>query len=308
MRLKPRIDRPPYAFIALCVLPPLILTLVFMVWPTLSALALSFTNSTSLGFTSGSKFVGLENYIYMFQKDPRFIKALTNTLKLLAVVPIVTVASSLFFAFLLTQVKLRERGAYRILYFLPSVISMSVVGIVWTFVFDPRPDVGVLNRIIAAFGGQSVAWLGDGRVALWCVAIVLVWQAMGYYMVMLVASIDGISPDIYEAASIDGANQRVKLFRITMPLLRDSIGITFVLSLSGTINLSFMLSNIMTDGGPADSSLVLLQYMYKMAFGPTSSFGYAMAITVFSLALAFILSAISRRLSSNENAGKGDGR
>jgi len=291
----------PYGFLAICLGPTLLLTIVFLIWPTLNALFMSFTNITSMGASSKAKFVFLDNYIYMFTRDKNFFQAMTNTLKLLAVVPVVTVFIALIFAFLLTQTKIAERGFYRVLFFLPSVVSMAVVGIVWATLFDPR-STGPINKIISLFGAKSVTWLGDERYALWCIALVLIWQAIGYYMVMHVAAIDSISHDIYEAADIDGANQARKFFNITIPLLKDSIGITYVLSLSGTIALSYTLSSIMTNGGPGGASLVLLQHMYNTAFGASSNFGYAMTITVFSLILAFVLSILSRKVSyHNEN-------
>ena len=116
-------------------------------------------------------------------------------------------------------------------------------------------------------------------------------------MVMHMASMDGISNEIYEAATIDGASSFRKFISITIPLMRDIIGITFVLAMSGTMNLSFVLSRVMTAGGPNGASTVLLQYMYQQGF-VNGNFGYAMAITVFSLTISVILSLISRCLSS----------
>ena len=296
-----KLNQIPRGFIAACVVPTLLLAFIFMILPTLSALFMSFTNITSISVRGNTRFIGLENYIYMFTRDRLFLQALANTLKLIAVVPVVTVFTGLCFAALLTQTKLRERDVYRILFFLPSVISLTVVGIVWATLFDPRSS-GVINRFIGIFGAEHVMWLGEERFALWCIALVLVWQAAGYYMVMHVAAIDSISHDIYEAARIDGANQINIFFRITIPLLKDTIGITFVLSLSGTINLSYILSNIMTNAGPGNSTLVLIQHMYRSAFVMSANFGYAMTITVFSLCLAFLLSSVSRKLSyKNEN-------
>lgn len=299
---KTLVGRLPYLFIALCLGPAVVLTLIFIVWPTLNALYMSFTNIVSMSMRDNVRFVFLDNYIYLFTRDRFFQQSLYNTLRLVLVVPVVTVFLSLFFAFLLTQTKLAERGAYRVLFFMPSVLSMAVVSIVWASLFDPRSS-GVLNRIIGFFGLRSVMWLGQEKYALWCIAFVLVWQAMGYYMVMLIAAIDGISHDIYEAADIDGASQTRKFFNITVPMLKDSIGITYVLSISGTIGLSYIVSNIMTNGGPSNATLVLLQHMYNMAFGPSTNFGYAMSITVFSLLLGFVFSFISRKFSyQNENA------
>lgn len=291
----------PYGFLAACIIPTLVLTLVIIIWPVLDALYTSFTNAASARITDTTKFVGFDNYIYLFTKDMEFRTALWNTVKLMLVVPVTTIFLSLFFAFLLTQTRLKERGAYRVLFFLPSIISLTVVAIVWSFIFNPRAD-GIANRVVQFFGGQPVEWMGDERYALWCIAIVLIWQAIGYYMVMHIAAIDGISTDIYEAAAIDGANQSVKFTRITVPLLRDIIGITFVLSLSGTINLSYVLSSVMA--GTSKHARVLLLYMYQQAFGGSANFGYAMTITVFSLVMAFVLSMLSRKVSYRTEKGR----
>jgi len=301
MSRKKKIGGLPLGFLTLCVAPTLLLTTIFMIWPALNALLMSFTNITSISVSGNARFVFLDNYIYMFTRDRNFLQSLVNTLKLIAVVPAITVFLALLIAFTLTQIKLRERGVYRVLFFLPSVVSLTVVGVVWACLFDPRAG-GVINRFIALFGFAPVTWLGDERYALWCIALVLVWQAAGYFMVMHIAAIDSISRDIYEAAEIDGANQADKFIRITIPLLKDCIGITYVFSLSGTINVSYTLSNVMTNGGPGNSTLVLLQHMYKTAFGSSANFGYAMTITVFSLCLAFAISSLSRRISyQNEN-------
>ena len=253
----------PVLFICISVLPAVILTLMFTIWPTAQALYLSFTNATSLGLNN--KFVGLDNYIYMFH-DKSFIQALINTAKLMAVVPVITIFCSLVLAFVLNQCKLKEMVLYRTIFYFPNIVSLTVVGIIWSFVF--HPNVGIINKILGAVGLESLqrSWLGDSKTALWCIAFTLLWQAAGYYMVMHIAAMDGISPEIYESATLDGASAWRKLISITMPLMKDIIGITFVLALSGTINLSFVLSQVMTGGGPNGASSVLLQYMYTHGY------------------------------------------
>ena len=290
----------PVLFICISVLPAVILTLMFTIWPTVQALYLSFTNATSLGLNN--KFVGLDNYIYMFH-DKSFIQALTNTAKLMAVVPVITIFCSLVLAFVLNQCKLKERVLYRTIFYFPNIVSLTVVGIIWSFVF--HPNVGIVNKILGAVGLESLqrSWLGDSKTALWCIAFTLLWQAAGYYMVMHIAAMDGISPEIYESATLDGASAWRKLVSITMPLMKDIIGITFVLALSGTINLSFVLSQVMTGGGPNGASSVLLQYMYTQGF-VNGNFGYAMAITVFTLAISVALSMLSRKLTDASEGGQ----
>lgn len=290
----------PVLFICISVLPAVILTLMFTIWPTVQALYLSFTNATSLGLNN--KFVGLDNYIYMFH-DKSFIQALKNTAKLMAVVPVITIFCSLVLAFVLNQCKLKEMVLYRTIFYFPNIVSLTVVGIVWSFVF--HPNVGIVNKILGAVGLESLqrSWLGDSKTALWCIAFTLLWQAAGYYMVMHIAAMDGISPEIYESATLDGASAWRKLVSITMPLMKDIIGITFVLALSGTINLSFVLSQVMTGGGPNGASSVLLQYMYTQGF-VNGNFGYAMAITVFTLAISVALSMLSRKLTDASEGGQ----
>lgn len=290
----------PVLFICISVLPAVILTLMFTIWPTVQALYLSFTNATSLGLNN--KFVALDNYIYMFH-DKSFIQALINTAKLMAVVPVITIFCSLVLAFVLNQCKLKERVLYRTIFYFPNIVSLTVVGIIWSFVF--HPNVGIVNKILGAVGLESLqrSWLGDSKTALWCIAFTLLWQAAGYYMVMHIAAMDGISPEIYESATLDGASAWRKLISITMPLMKDIIGITFVLALSGTINLSFVLSQVMTGGGPNGASSVLLQYMYTQGF-VNGNFGYAMAITVFTLAISVALSMLSRKLTDASEGGQ----
>ena len=290
----------PILFICISVLPAVILTLMFTIWPTAQALYLSFTNATSLGLNN--KFVGLDNYIYMFH-DKSFIQALKNTAKLMAVVPVITIFCSLVLAFVLNQCKLKEMVLYRTLFYFPNIVSLTVGGIIWSFVF--HPNVGIVKKIRGAVGLESLqrSWLGDSKTALWCIAFTLLWQAAGYYMVMHIAAMDGISPEIYESATLDGASAWRKLVSITMPLMKDIIGITFVLALSGTINLSFVLSQVMTGGGPNGASSVLLQYMYTQGF-VNGNFGYAMAITVFTLAISVALSMLSRKLTDASEGGQ----
>lgn len=290
----------PILFICISVLPAVILTLMFTIWPTVQALYLSFTNATSLGLNN--KFVWLDNYIYMFH-DKSFIQALINTAKLMAVVPVITIFCSLVLAFVLNQCKLKEMVLYRTIFYFPNIVSLTVVGIIWSFVF--HPNVGIVNKILGAVGLESLqrSWLGDSKTALWCIAFTLLWQAAGYYMVMHIAAMDGISPEIYESATLDGASAWRKLVSITMPLMKDIIGITFVLALSGTINLSFVLSQVMTGGGPNGASSVLLQYMYTQGF-VNGNFGYAMAITVFTLAISVALSMLSRKLTDASEGGQ----
>jgi N-acetylglucosamine transport system permease protein len=297
---KRRRTRLPVGFIVLCVVPTVTLSVVFTLVPVINGLYLSLTNAASMRMTGNVRFIGLENFVYMFTRDTRFFAALWNSVKLMLVVPPCTIFLSLFLAVLLTQSKLKERGLYRVLLFMPSIVSLTVVAVVWACIYDPR-STGVVNTLIGLWGVGPVAWLGDGRFALWCIAAVLIWQAAGYYMIMHVAALDGIPTSVYEAAAIDGASPVDKFFRITVPLMKDIIGITLIFSLSGTLGLSFILTSVMTAGGPGTATLVLGLYTYNTAF-VNSNVGYSMALSMFSLVLGVLISVVSRKFSyTNEN-------
>jgi N-acetylglucosamine transport system permease protein len=293
--------RLPRGFILLTTVPTVVLSVVFILYPAVSGVYYSLTDAATVRSQVRPNFIGLENYIYLFTRDRLFGKVVLNTLKLLLIVPPCTVFISLVMAVLFSQSKLKEKGIYRTLLFLPSVISLSVDAIVWACIFDPRPT-GIANQFLAFFGVEPVTWLGDARFAIFCVAVVLVWQAAGYYMVMIIAGLDSIPNTIYEAASLDGASAAARLFRITVPLMKDIIGIVFIFSVSGTLNLSFIITKVMTGGGPGNSTLVLGLYTYNMAFGINTNLGYSMVLAVFSMVLGILVSLGSRKISyNNEN-------
>ncbi len=285
-------------FVLACLMPAVILTIVFMIIPLGRGLYLSFTDATATSINSN--FVGLENYADMF-RDQDFYQAFWNTIKLFLVVPFFINLFALFLAFLVTQVKLREKNVYRFLFFFPSVISATALGVLWTNIYSPT--MGFLTKLGEIFGIdrlEGIAVLGESKTVLIAVSITMVWQSVGYYMVMYIASIDGIDASIYEAATLDGCGIIKKVFLITVPVMKDMIGVTFILSLSSVLGMSYIITSVMTAGGPAGSSTVLLYYMYNQAFG-LSNFGYAMSIAVFTLIFAFVLSFISRKLTARKS-------
>ncbi|WP_300845362.1 carbohydrate ABC transporter permease [uncultured Acetatifactor sp.] len=295
MGTKQKKKKLPVLFISICVIPTVVLTLIFKIYPTANTLVMSFTDANLLG---SGKFVALDNYAYMFQ-DKYFILALKNTLKLLAVVSVVTIAFSLILAFILTQSKLREAGIYRTVFYIPNVISLSVIAVIWAFIFNAR--MGILNNFLdrVGLGMLKRDWLGDSNTALWCIGVVMIWQAVGYYMIMHIAAIDGISREIYEAATIDGAGKARQLLSITVPLIKNIIGRTFILAVSGTLGMSLSLDKVMTGGGPNGASSVLTYYMYRQGM-MQGNYGYAMAITVFTLIMSLGLSLLTEAITEKE--------
>lgn len=281
-------------FIFWCLAPALLLTVFFFVTPLLRGLALSFTDSTATSIHGN--FIGLENYIYMFQSED-FYGALFNTLKIIIIFPAIVNFLALIFAFFITQGKLRESSLYRFLFFFPNIIAATAVGVLWSNIYSPT--MGLFKKMFEMIGMENIAnitLLGNTKTVIAAVVIVMIWQTAGYYMVMYIAAIDGIDTSVYEAATVDGCGIIKKIIYITIPLLKDMIGVTFILSISGAIGMSYIITSIMTAGGPSGSSTVLLYYMYQQAF-ELSNFGYAMSIAVFTMFMSFILSLISRRLS-----------
>ena len=290
-----KIKKQEKIFIAACLFPALLLTVVFFLAPLFRGLEISFTKSTATNI--GGEFVGLKNYIDLFS-DPYFYQALGNTFKLLLFVPFCLNALALTLAFLVTQTRLRERGFYRFLFFFPSIISATALGVLWSNIYSPTLGiVKKLGELLGISSLQSLAVLGNQKTVLIAVGVVMVWQSVGYYMVMYIASIDGIDTSVFEAATMDGCGIIKKIVYITLPILRNMISVTFVLSLSSALAMSYIITSVMTAGGPSGSSTVILYYMYKQAF-EQSNFGYAMSVAVVTLILAFLLSKLSRCLTA----------
>jgi len=283
-------------FIAACLLPGLAFFLLFKVYPTIQIFQKSLYLWT--GVSDEPKFIGLQNFVDMFHDDV-FLLALRNTGFLMLIVPVVTLLLALVNASLLTQSKLKEKSLYRTVFFFPSILSFVVIAILWSFIY--HPTIGFVNSGLELLGldNLAMAWLGDERTVLWALAVTMIWQAAGYYMVMYMAGIDGISPELYEAASLDGATRIQQFFYITIPMLWEIIRITIVFSINGVLSISFIIVSVMTAGGPDRHSEVMMTYLYGQAF-TNSNFGYAMAIGVFIFIISMLLALLSNKLTDKE--------
>ncbi|ACT00432.1 binding-protein-dependent transport systems inner membrane component [Paenibacillus sp. JDR-2] len=280
-------------FIIACLLPGLLLFTLFKVYPTIQIFQKSMFLWT--GLSDKPKYIGFRNYTDMFHDDT-FLLSLRNTGFLMLVVPVVTIIAALINASILTRSKLKERGFYRTVFFFPSILSFVVIAILWSFIY--HPTMGFVNSGLDLLGLHSWAkpWLGDQKTVLWALAVTLIWQAAGYYMVMFMAGIDSISPDLYEAAELDGATRIQQFFRITIPMLWEIIRVTIIFSINGVLSISFIIVSVMTGGGPDRHSEVVMTYLYSQAF-TNSNFGYAMAIGVFIFIISMILAVLSNKLT-----------
>lgn len=283
-------------FIVSCIVPTFILYMYFGFLPCLQSIKMAFYKWS--GLSGKPKFIGLKNFSTLFNDD-KVWAAFGHNLFLLAVVPVVTIAISLFFAHAITKTKLKEKGFYRVIFFFPNVLSLVVISILFTFIF--HPNLGILNATLKAIGLENLTqvWLGDNKTVLWSIGITMVWQAVGYYMVLYMASMEGVPPYLYEAAIIDGASQWQQFKNVTFPLIWEVVRVTIVFTILGVFNQSFAYVNIMTQGGPDNASNVLSVYMYKQAF-TNGNFGYAMTVGLLTLIISLILAFVSNRLTKKE--------
>lgn len=269
----------------LFVMPALILLGVFMVFPILWSLWMSLQVGRGMNFSFG----GFANIVRLTQ-DPVFIRALSNTLVFLAIqVPIMLVLA-LLFANALNDSKLWARGFFRTAIFLPCVTSLVAYSVVFRSMFAQD---GVINQMLMGIGliADPIPWLADPFWAKVVVISAITWRWTGYNMIFYLAAMQNIDRSIYEAARIDGVPAWARFWYITVPMLKPVILFTSVISTIGTLQL-FDEPNLLTAGGPSDSTLTLSLYIYNLSFKFMPSFGYAATVSYVIVVLVGLLSLI----------------
>lgn len=281
-------------FIFLCVAPAALLFLIFMIIPTINVFRMALFKRSA--YSPTEEFVGLDNFVRLMQ-DANFIRSMQNTILLIVVVTIITFAFALVFAAILTMEKIRGQNFFRIIFYIPNILSVVVISAIFSAIYDTNN--GTLNSLLSLISGKTVAvlWKGESMV-MTSLIIAMVWQAIGYYMVMYMASMSSISQSLYESANLDGAGRIVQFFQITLPLIWTNIRTTLTFFIISTINMAFLFVKAMTSGGPNGASEVALSYMYKQAY-TNSSYGYGMAIGalvfLFSFGLSALVNAVTKR-------------
>lgn len=233
-------------------------------------------------------FVGIQNYKELFENEI-FPIALMNNVKYAVLSIIFQVGIGTVLAiFLESKVIGRFRGFYRNMLFVPSMISVTAVGLLWYFVCNP--NIGMINAVLIKFGFEDLtrAWLADPKLAIYAVIAMSQWQYTGYIMVLIIVAIQKIPTELYEAAEIDGANGFQKAIRITLPNIREMLLVTCVITVVGAFKL-FTEIYVTTMGGPYNMSQVLGTYLYQSAF-MHDKMGYASAIAVIIFIITFVLS------------------
>ena len=283
-------------FIGLSLAPAVILFIIFMIIPTINVFWMSMFKWG--GLVNNKKFVGLDNF-KMLLKDSNFLKSFQNTIFLLVIVTIVTMILAIISAAILVREDTKFKNFFRIIFYFPNILSVVVISAIFSAILDPNQ--GIVNSTLNFLNLNSLTrmWLGDQKVVIWCIAFAMIWQAIGYYMVMYMSSISGISISLYESASLDGATAVQQFFKITLPLVWNTIRTTLTFFVISTINLSFLFVKVMTSGGPDGSSEVFLSYMYKQAYS-NSSYGYGMTIGVVVFIFSFVLSLVINKITQRD--------
>jgi len=275
------------------ILPWLVSFCIFVLYPIVFSICVSMTDYS--GLTWDMRFVGFSNYARAF-KDRVFLKALSNTfLFVLITVPATTVISLLLAVLLTSGIKFKR--LFQAGYFLPSVISMVVISMIWLYIYSAT---GPLNTLLRSLGFDVPArsWLASERTALGSIMVMDVWSAVGYYTVLFVAGLQSLPLQLYEAARIDGATKWQIFKRITLPLLKPTI--LFVVSINSIRSFQIFTEIFtLTGGGPANSTQTIVHYLYDVSFRKFEmGYGSAIAYVLFFIVLA--ITVIQRKMLKGE--------
>lgn len=281
-------------FLLACVAPAVILFTIFMIVPTLNVFRMSFFERSAYAQTE--TFVGFKNFVTLCNSSD-FIRSMQNTLLLIVVVTLITMAMALVFAAILTREKIKGQNFFRIVFYIPNILSVVVISGIFSAIYQTKN--GMLNSIIEAFVTlkESILWKGESMVMV-SVVIAMVWQAVGYYMVMYMASMSAVPQSLYESSALDGAGRLTQFFQITIPLIWTNIRTTLTFFIISTINMAFLIVKALTGGGPNGASEVVLGYMYEQK--NNGLYGYCMAVGVVIFLFSFALSALVNKVTERE--------
>jgi raffinose/stachyose/melibiose transport system permease protein len=277
----------PYLFL----LPSLIIVTLFVYYPLIRNIEYSLFDWNI--FSIAREFIGFQNYQDLFQ-DPVFFTALKNNILYAIFSVVFQVGGGLVVAAILEdRIFSRFSKIFRTVYFIPVLISTTIIGLLFTFIYEPK---GMLNQLLTSIGLEefAIGWLGNSTTAIYAVIGVSQWQNIGYIMMLFVVAIQKISPTLYEAASLDGATKIQMFFKITVPAVKEMMIVCLVITLSG----AFLVFNeifILTSGGPGNASTVLGMHLYNEAF-IHGNMGYASTIANVIFVLTLFLALIQMKL------------
>jgi multiple sugar transport system permease protein len=259
--------------------------------PVLAALALSFTDFDlyALADLGNLRFVGLENYASVLA-TPLFWKALANTFYFVLVGVPLSIALSLIAALLLNSQRAIAKGLFRTALFAPVVTTVVAVAVIWRYLFHTR--YGLINYGLGHLGIDAIDWLGDARFSMPAIILFAVWKNFGYNMIILLAGLQGIPPELYEAARIDGASAWAQFRHVTLPMLRPVLLLVAVITVSGYFQL-FAEPYVMTRGDPLQSTVSVLYFMYEEGFkwwslGRASAIAFLLFVLILAVTAAML--------------------
>ena len=270
----------PYLFI----LPAMVILTVFFFIPLCQTIGLSFFDYTNSIYNP--KFVGLANYTNIMH-SPLFYKVMGNTFLFLVLAVPFLVVFPLFLAILINQ-KIRGITLYKILIYLPVIVSIVVAAIAFKWLYAQE---GILNYFVTMFGLKPIGWLTDSRFSMLSVAIVTIWKGVGYYMMIYLAALMSVPQELYEACDIDGANFLTKHLTVTIPQILPTIALVSTISIISAMKV-FVEIYVMTKGGPLNSSKTIVYYIYERAF-ENLDLGYASALAVVLLVVIMVFSLMN---------------
>lgn len=277
------------------ILPSFILIACFSVLPIFMSGYFSFTNYNVM---NDPTFAGLENYTKIF-KDAYVADAIKNTLAYVVItVPVQTILSLVFAAFLAYKMQNKAGGFLRSIMFIPVIASAVTAGTIWRIILNT--DGGILNNLLGAFNISPVNWLGSTQTSLISICIVAIWKNVGYFLVIYYAGIMGISKDLYEAARVDGATNIQQFFKITMPMLKPITYLVVTLGIIWSFQV-FDLSYQMTGGGPGRSTVTIVMAIYNAAF-KQYKMGYACAMAMVLLVIVLVVNGLENLLFKEKEA------
>ncbi|MFE3459269.1 carbohydrate ABC transporter permease [Nocardiopsis aegyptia] len=285
-----RVSDSPLSFL----LPFLLVYGLFLVWPLLSGLWMSFTDIALNG--AGGSLVGPANYAEALG-DPMVWRTLGNTVMftVITTVPLVVVALAMA---VLVHTGMPGQWLWRLSFFLPFLLPVATVALVWNFLYIE--DFGLFNQALRAFGAEGLGWLTDDGVALWSVALTTVWWTVGFNFLLYLAALQSIPDHLYEAAALDGAGAWARLRYVTVPQLRDITVVVVLLQILASLKV-FDQIYLMTGGGPGDSTRSLLLYIYDVGF-TGYRFGYSAAVSYLFLAIVLLVAVVQLWLTTRRKA------
>lgn len=282
----------PYLFL----LPNILIFGLFVIIPAIQGLAMSFTDS---GIFTGSRFVGMDNFRALLH-DEVFWITFKNTIVYSFLTVALLVIVSLLLALLLSKGDVKGEKGLRAAFYIPSLLSMIIVGIAWRFLLGD--EMGIVNHVIRLAGGDGIHWLTDSKFAMASVVFVSIWTYAGYYMLIFISGLQAIPSELYEAARVDGSSAWNSFKNITVPMLSPT---TLVVSILATINAfkAYELITTMTKGGPGYATKFIVQQVYQVAF-TEDKMGYASAM---SIVLMLLIGAFTLfQFMATRNKGEGN--